>query len=73
MNTKMRAAQIGKAGGDWELVERDIREPGAGEVRVKVERAAFVIAMRWFRWCEISSSMSIQVNLRPNLRRDNSG
>jgi D-arabinose 1-dehydrogenase-like Zn-dependent alcohol dehydrogenase len=37
MNTKMKAAQISKAGGDWELVERDIPEPGAGQVRVKVE------------------------------------
>jgi hypothetical protein len=27
MSTKMRAAQISKAGGDWELVERDIPEP----------------------------------------------
>jgi len=33
----MRAAQISKAGGDWELVERDIPEPGPGQVRVKVE------------------------------------
>ena len=24
MSTKMKAAQIGKAGGDWELVERDV-------------------------------------------------
>src|SRR5260370_11706220 len=37
MNTKMKAAQISKSGGDWELVERDIPEPGAGQVRVKVE------------------------------------
>ncbi len=37
MSTKMRAAQISKAGGDWELVERDIPEPGPGQVRVKVE------------------------------------
>src|SRR5258708_24733000 len=37
MSTKMKAAQISKAGGDWELVERDIPEPGAGRVRVKVE------------------------------------
>ncbi len=37
MSTKMKAAQISKAGGDWELVERDIPEPGAGQVRVKVE------------------------------------
>jgi len=37
MSTKMKAAQISKAGGDWELVERDIPEPGADQVRVKVE------------------------------------
>jgi hypothetical protein len=30
-------AQISKAGGDFELVERDIPEPGPGQVRVKVE------------------------------------
>jgi len=34
---KMKAAQIGKPGGDWELVERDIPKPGIGQVRVKVE------------------------------------
>ncbi|HEY2800626.1 MAG TPA: alcohol dehydrogenase [Chthoniobacterales bacterium] len=34
---KMRAVQVGKAGGDLELVERDVPEPGAGQVRVKVE------------------------------------
>ena len=33
----MKTAQISKPGGDWELVERDIPEPGAGQVRVKVE------------------------------------
>ena len=37
MNKKMKAAQISKPGGEWELVERDIPEPGAGQVRVKVE------------------------------------
>jgi D-arabinose 1-dehydrogenase-like Zn-dependent alcohol dehydrogenase len=37
MKTKMKAAQISKAGGDFELVERDIPEPGPGQVRVKVE------------------------------------
>ena len=37
MSTKMKAARISKAGGDWELVERDIPEPGVGQVRVKVE------------------------------------
>lgn len=33
----MKAAQISKAGGDWELVEREIPEPSVGQVRVKVE------------------------------------
>jgi D-arabinose 1-dehydrogenase-like Zn-dependent alcohol dehydrogenase len=37
MSTKMKAAQISKAGGDWEVVERDVPEPGTGQVRVKVE------------------------------------
>jgi D-arabinose 1-dehydrogenase-like Zn-dependent alcohol dehydrogenase len=37
MNTKMKAAQISKPGGDFELVEREIPEPGTGQVRVKVE------------------------------------
>jgi len=34
---KMKAAQIGKAGGEFELVEREIPEPGPGQVRVKVD------------------------------------
>src|SRR6185295_13721738 len=37
MTTKMKAAQISKAGGDWELIERDIPEPGVGQVRMKIE------------------------------------
>jgi D-arabinose 1-dehydrogenase-like Zn-dependent alcohol dehydrogenase len=37
MKMKMKAAQISKPGGDFELVERDIPELGAGQVRVKVE------------------------------------
>jgi alcohol dehydrogenase/propanol-preferring alcohol dehydrogenase len=37
MSAKMQAAQISKAGGDFQLVERDIPEPGPGQVRVKVE------------------------------------
>jgi D-arabinose 1-dehydrogenase-like Zn-dependent alcohol dehydrogenase len=37
MNSKMKAAQISKPAGDWELIERDIPEPGAGQVRVNVE------------------------------------
>jgi len=37
MATKMQAVQISKPGGDWQLVERVIPEPRAGQVRVKVE------------------------------------
>ena len=37
MSTKMKAAQISKAGGEWELVERNVPEPGAGQVRVKID------------------------------------
>jgi alcohol dehydrogenase/propanol-preferring alcohol dehydrogenase len=33
----MRAAQISKAGGDFEIIERDIPQPGRGQVLVKVE------------------------------------
>ena len=34
---KMKAAQISKAGGDFEIVEREVPQPGRGQVRVKVE------------------------------------
>lgn len=34
---KMRVAQVSRAKGPFELVERDIPEPGAGQVRIKVE------------------------------------
>ena len=37
MTTKMKAAQISKPSGEWELVARVIPEPRAGQVRVKVE------------------------------------
>jgi len=37
MPKKMRAVQVGKAGGAFEFVERDIPEPGRGSVRVRVE------------------------------------
>jgi len=33
----MKAAQISKAGGDFEIVEREIPKPGAGHVRIKVQ------------------------------------
>jgi D-arabinose 1-dehydrogenase-like Zn-dependent alcohol dehydrogenase len=37
MTTTMQTAQISKPGGEWEVVERAIPEPGPGHVRVKVE------------------------------------
>jgi alcohol dehydrogenase/propanol-preferring alcohol dehydrogenase len=37
MKTKMKVAQISKPGGEFELVDRDIPEPGPGQVRIKVE------------------------------------
>jgi D-arabinose 1-dehydrogenase-like Zn-dependent alcohol dehydrogenase len=33
----MKAAQISRAGGEWELVERETPNPGPAQVRVKVE------------------------------------
>jgi D-arabinose 1-dehydrogenase-like Zn-dependent alcohol dehydrogenase len=35
--SRMRAVQVSKAGGDFELVERSVPEPGRGQVRIKVE------------------------------------
>ncbi|MEY2574926.1 MAG: hypothetical protein QOF80_413 [Verrucomicrobiota bacterium] len=37
MKTTMKVAQISKAGGDFEVVEREIPKPGAGQVRIKVQ------------------------------------
>ncbi len=34
---QMKVAQISKAGGDFEIVERPIPEPEAGQVRIKVQ------------------------------------
>ena len=33
----MKVAQISKAGGDFEIVDREIPKPGTGQVRIKVE------------------------------------
>jgi D-arabinose 1-dehydrogenase-like Zn-dependent alcohol dehydrogenase len=35
--SKMRAVQVSRAGGPFEIVERQIPEPGAGTVRIKVQ------------------------------------
>lgn len=34
---KMKVAQVAKAGGDFEIVERDIPQPGPGHVRIRVQ------------------------------------
>ena len=34
---RMKAVQVGRPKGDFELVERDMPEPGPGRVRIKVE------------------------------------
>jgi len=34
---KMKAVQVPKAGADFEVVEREIPEPGAGQVRIRVQ------------------------------------
>src|SRR5215470_14568272 len=33
----MKAAQVTKAGGDFEIVEREVPQPGPGQVRIRVE------------------------------------
>ena len=35
--TKMKVVQVPAAGADFQIVERDIPEPGAGQVRIKVQ------------------------------------
>ena len=33
----MKVAQVRKPGGDFEIVEREVPQPGAGNVRIKVQ------------------------------------
>ena len=35
--SKMRAMQVPRPGGAFEMVEREIPDPGAGSVRIKVQ------------------------------------
>jgi D-arabinose 1-dehydrogenase-like Zn-dependent alcohol dehydrogenase len=41
---KMKVAVVTKAGGDFGIQEREIPQPGFGEVRIKVQACGFVIA-----------------------------
>src|SRR5437899_746729 len=34
---KMKVAQVAKAGADFEIVEREIPQPGTGQVRIRVQ------------------------------------
>jgi alcohol dehydrogenase len=43
--SKTRVVQITHPGGPFELVEREILEPGAGHVRIKVDDCGVCTAM----------------------------
>ena len=40
-------AQISKPGGDFEIVQREIPEPGAGQVRIRVQACARLDLPDW--------------------------
>lgn len=42
---KMKAAQISKPGAAWELIERDVAEPGPRQVRVKTEACGICLLL----------------------------
>jgi D-arabinose 1-dehydrogenase-like Zn-dependent alcohol dehydrogenase len=44
--SKMRALQVTKPGGPFEMVERDIPQPGPREVRVKVRACGLCDTVR---------------------------
>ena len=44
---KMRAAQIARPGGPFEIVEREIPQPGAGQVRIKVQACGICHSDSW--------------------------
>ncbi|RZT88746.1 alcohol dehydrogenase/propanol-preferring alcohol dehydrogenase [Pseudonocardia sediminis] len=43
----MRAIQVAKAGGDLELVEREVPQPGSGEVRIRVKACGVCHSDMW--------------------------
>ncbi len=44
----MRVVQVSKAGGNWEVVEREIPRPGPGQVRIKVEACGVCHRLAWW-------------------------
>ena len=45
----MRSVQVSKANGPFEIVEREIPEPGAGSVRIKVQACGICHSDSWSR------------------------
>jgi D-arabinose 1-dehydrogenase-like Zn-dependent alcohol dehydrogenase len=45
MGKRMKAVQVPKPGGDWQIVERDVPEPGARQVRIKVEACGVCLSV----------------------------
>ncbi len=45
----MRSVQVSKANGPLEIVERDIPEPGARQVRIKVQACGVLLKKDYFK------------------------
>ena len=41
---KMKVAQVPKAGADFEIVEREIPQPGPGQVRIRAGKSCHIAA-----------------------------
>ncbi|GKS64152.1 hypothetical protein YTPLAS72_14560 [Nitrospira sp.] len=54
---RMKAVQVSKSGGEWELIEREVPDPGSGQIRIKVEACGV---------CH--SDMFVKDGLWPNLQ-----
>lgn len=46
----MKAAQVSRPGASLEIVEREIREPGPGQVRIKVQACGVCRAFQGMKW-----------------------
>jgi len=50
---KMRAAQITRPGGAFEIVEREIPSPWAGQLRIKVQACGNIHVCPGMKWLEL--------------------
>jgi hypothetical protein len=69
---RMKVAQINKPGANFELVERDIPEPGLGEVRIKVEACGICHSDRFVKeglWPGSPIRESLDMRLRGSSMR----